>query len=248
MTSPIHITTFDDEGLLYSEQFGDHYFSRNGGSAECQHVFLNGNNLPQRWENGLNFNIGELGFGTGLSFLTVWRNWRQIRRAGQILHFTSVEAFPVDKATAKRALTPYDDFGSLRDDLLNHWDQITASGPSRFSASPSRPPSSSSSPPPPLEFDAQTKLQVVVRPVEEALEYFAQIDAWFLDGFAPSKNPDMWSLPVMQKLAERTATGGTFASYTAAGWVRRNLQAAGFEVAKHPGFGTKRDMIAGRLA
>jgi tRNA U34 5-methylaminomethyl-2-thiouridine-forming methyltransferase MnmC len=224
MTACTHNTHFDEDGLLFSDQFGDHYFSRNGGAAECLHVFLAGNNLPKRWENGHNFNIGELGFGTGLNFLTTWQIWQQVRQTGQHLTFTSVEAFPVDRQTAQQALAPYEEFGDLRDRLLAQWMHA------------------------PLQIDAQTTLQIVVKPVEDALREFPLIDAWILDGFAPAKNPDMWSLAVMQRLAEQTADGGTFASYTAAGWVRRNLQQAGFAVEKRPGFGTKRDMIAGRLA
>ena len=222
-----HNTIFDDDGLLFSQQFDDHYFSRNGGAAECSHVFLKGNDLPKRWQNASKFNIGELGFGTGLNFLTTWQIWQKERRNDHTLVFTSVEAFPVDKATASQALSPYDEFGGLREQLLLQWDDL-------FSGSF-------------WQADPQTIVQIIAKPVEDGLEQFPMTDAWFLDGFAPAKNPDMWSMPVMQAIADRTVNGGTFASYTAAGWVRRNLQAAGFEVEKRPGFGTKRDMIAGRL-
>lgn len=227
MTIRLHDTHFDDDGLLFSKQFEDHYFSRNGGAAECLHVFLNGNDLPDRWENTLNFKVGELGFGTGLNFLTTWQIWRELRREGQKLVFTSVEAFPVDSETAKRALEPYGEFGELRDHLLQLWDDLFA-GQS-------------------WQADTQTTLRIIAKPVESALDEFPLIDAWYLDGFAPAKNPDMWSEQVMQAIAEHSAPNATFASYTAAGWVRRNLQKAGFEVEKRRGFGTKRDMIAGRL-
>ena len=227
MTVSLHDTHFDDDGLLFSKQFEDHYFSRNGGAAECMHVFLNGNDLPKRWENGTNFNIGELGFGTGLNFLTTWQIWQQLRRDGQMLIFTSVEAFPVDRKTAHRAIEPYEAFGELRDQLLLQWDELFADHS--------------------WQADPQTTLRVIAEPVECALDGFPPIDAWYLDGFAPARNPDMWSQPVMQAIADHSAPTATFASYTAAGWVRRNLQEAGFDVEKRPGFGTKRDMIAGRL-
>ena len=227
MTVTLHDTEFDGDGLLFSKQFDDHYFSRNGGAAECHHVFIDGNQLPNRWESCTNFNIGELGFGTGLNFLTTWRLWQQKRRDGQSLVFTSVEAFPVNREVAEQALAPYDAFSELRDQLLQQWDALVLEEA--------------------WQADAQTKLRVIVKPVEQALVEFPTVDAWYLDGFAPAKNPDMWSLPVMKSIANRSAVGSTFASYTAAGWVRRNLQQAGFDVEKRPGFGTKRDMITGHL-
>lgn len=233
MANTSHLTHFDNDGLLFSQQFNDHYFSRNGGAAECLHVFLSGNELPKRWENGHNFNIGELGFGTGLNFLTTWQNWQRNRKPDQVLNYTSVEAFPVEQRTAQQALEPYAEFHDLREALFANWDNI-CSAPTSLPAHA-------------IELDEQTRLQVVVMPVEQALDEFPQVDAWYLDGFATSRNPDMWSLGVMQKIASLTGAGGTFASYTSAGWVRRNLQQAGFQVEKRPGFGTKRDMIAGYL-
>ena len=100
----------------------------------------------------------------------------------------------------------------------------------------------------PIWLDPQTNLHVVHKPVELALLEFPKINAWYLDGFAPAKNPQMWSREVMQLIAGRSSPAASFASYTAAGWVRRNLSAAGFHVEKRPGFGSKRDMIAGYLS
>ncbi|MEP1206932.1 MAG: tRNA (5-methylaminomethyl-2-thiouridine)(34)-methyltransferase MnmD [Rhizobiaceae bacterium] len=225
MIAGSHDTCVDDDGLLYSQQFGDHYFSRHDGSEECRHVFLAGNDLPGRWRDQSDFTIGELGFGTGLNFLVTWQAWKRARLPGQRLNFVSLEAYPLKPDTAREALSSWPDLAGLTDELLAQWNSLTA----------------------PHQIDDQTTLQVHHCPVEQALPRFPETDAWYLDGFAPSKNPDMWSLDAMQRIADHTAPNGTFASYTAAGWVRRNLDAAGFEVIKKPGFGTKRDMIAGVL-
>ena len=89
MMAVTHKTRFDEDDLLFSEQFEDHYFSRHDGSAECRHVFMAGNGLPERFADQDIFTIGELGFGTGLNFLVTWQVWQQIRRPGQMLHFAS---------------------------------------------------------------------------------------------------------------------------------------------------------------
>ena len=188
-----HNIHFDDDGLLIPNSLATIISPE---MAAQPNAFFNGNDLPERWGNGNNFNIGELGFVTGLNFLTTWQIWQRIRQLGQMLTFTSVEAFPVDRKTARRALAPYEEFGALREAMLDNWETPTAA-PSP-TANRER------------QIDAQTSLRVVVKPVEEALAEFPQINAWFLDGFAPAKNPDMWLLPVMQKLVERTAPRGTF--------------------------------------
>jgi tRNA U34 5-methylaminomethyl-2-thiouridine-forming methyltransferase MnmC len=225
MTPKLHKTRFDDNNLLFSEQFEDHYFSRHDGSAESRHVFMAGNDLPERWSHKTNFTIGELGFGTGLNFLVSWQAWIRNRRPEQQLTFVSVEGFPLDSGSAGRALSKWPELAQLTDGLLSRWREISD----------------------PVQLDAQTILHVHHLPVEQALDGFPKVNAWYLDGFAPSKNPDMWSKSVMQSIAQHTAPEGTFASYTAAGWVRRNLAEAGFDVEIRPGFGTKRHMIAGVL-
>lgn len=218
-----HATEFHEKDLLFSQQFEDHYYSRNDGRAETSHVFLGGNNLPERWAQIETFSIGELGFGTGLNFLETWSIWLDTRKPDQHLSFVSVEGFPIDVDTAERALKRWPELDGLAQLLLKQWSSLGQ----------------------PIQLDAQTTLHVVHDHVEQALTQFPQIDAWYLDGFAPSRNPDMWSLEVLETVGSLTRSGGTCASYTAAGWVRRNLQQAGFAVEKRPGFGTKRDMIVG---
>lgn len=215
--------SFDENDLPFSHRFEDHYYSRNDGRAECDHVFVQGNRIPERWAGTDQFVIGELGFGTGLNFLETWSQWCAQRRAGQHLTFVSVEGFPMDAETATKALARWPDLSKLSETLLNHWSDL-------FRV---------------VEMDAQTSLHVHHGEASEMLLNFPQVDAWYLDGFAPAKNPDMWSPELMKLVGEKTKPDGTFASYTAAGWVRRNLEEAGFAVEKRPGFGSKRDMIAG---
>lgn len=217
------VAIIDEDGLPFAPAFQDHYFSRHDGRAETDHVFLAGNGLPQRWQDQAQFVIGELGFGTGLNFLETWHQWRQTRSKGQMLTFVSVEGFPLTRDVAAQALSAWPELADLTDSLLGKWDDILA----------------------PTQLDEQTTLHVLQGDVVEMMPKFPLVDTWFLDGFAPAKNPAMWSADVMCALAERTAPHGTFSSYTAAGWVRRNLADAGFAVEKRPGFGRKRDMIAG---
>ncbi len=220
MSDPI---CFDENDLPFSEIYGDHYYSRNDGRAECAHVFLAGNGLPTRWGEVDHFTIGELGFGTGLNFLETWATWQRTRKPNQQLRFISVEAHPIDAETAKRALSPWPELHELGNKVLCKWDDI-------FSET---------------QMDEQTTLHVFLGKADKMLPSYPKVNAWFLDGFAPSKNSEMWSEELMRLVAERTVNGGTCASYTAAGWVRRNLEAAGFAMEKRAGFGTKRDMIAG---
>ena len=227
-TSPMALDpetiSFDENDLPFSNRFEDHYYSRNDGRAECDHVFIQGNRVLQRWGEAEKFLIGELGFGTGLNFLETWAQWCETRKQGQHLTFVSVEGFPMNKADATKALAHWPDLAHLSDQLLDQWSDLFHS----------------------IEIDSQTTLHVHYGRADKILHDFPKVDAWYLDGFAPAKNPDMWSLELMKLVGEKTKTTGTFASYTAAGWVRRNLEEAGFTVEKRPGFGTKRDMIAGK--
>lgn len=218
---------FREGDMPFSKQFGDHFYCKSDGRAECGHVFLNGNGLPDRWQGVENFSIGELGFGTGLNFLETWRQWKLHREAGAQMHFVSFEAFPMDAAIMRRSLAAWPEVAAEFAELEEHWKGLTQL-PTKW------------------QMDEQTTLTIVVADVLDGMRAWqGRCDAWFLDGFAPSKNPDMWSLDLMRSMHERTSDKGTFASYTAAGWVRRNLAEAGFEVRKTPGFAGKRDMIVG---
>jgi len=206
-----------------SLQFDDPYFSLENGLAETEHVFLAGNDLPARFRDG--FHVGELGFGTGLNFLTTWAAWRACG-AGGTLHFTSFEAFPMAPADMATALTAFPALAGLAMQLLNAMQK--GAGVCTFE-------------------DAQ--LTVISGDARQTVPYWSErADAWYLDGFSPAKNPELWGRDLLRAVAGHTAPGGTAATYTAAGFVRRGLQDAGFHVTRAPGFGRKRHMTRAVLA
>ncbi|MAZ16506.1 MAG: 5-methylaminomethyl-2-thiouridine methyltransferase [Ahrensia sp.] len=218
--------TWSEGDMPYSRRFGDYFYSQSDGQAECRHVFLGGNGLPDRWNMSGDFTIGELGFGTGLNFLETWRNWRESRSAGS-LSFVSFEAFPMAAEHIERALASWPELYGLAEKLLAHWPSLSGI-------------------PTDWAMDERTTLTVTVGDALDGVRNWrGPADAWYLDGFAPARNPEMWSSDLMQAVADRTKRGGTFASYTSAGWVRRNLQAAGFSVEKRPGHAGKREMTSG---
>jgi tRNA U34 5-methylaminomethyl-2-thiouridine-forming methyltransferase MnmC len=209
-----------DGVIPVSTRFDDPYFSLNDGLAETRHVFLAGNDLPARLRPG--FQIAELGFGTGLNLLaTLIAADCQL---GPIL-YTSFEAFPLSAPDIARALDHFPQAQAVAAPLVANW----ACGNSRFTLGP-------------------LQVEVVIGDARATLpQWQGRADAWFLDGFSPAKNPEMWSPDLMSEVARHTAPGGTFATYTAAGHVRRSLTDAGFDVARLPGHGRKRHMSVGRL-
>lgn len=211
-----------DGGLPVSELFGDPYFSRSDGLAETRHVFLAGNDLPRRFRDG--FHIAELGFGTGLNLLATLIAWQGAGLRGR-LRFTSFEAYPMAVADMARALAAFPEAWAVADPLLAAW----ARGARRFALGPADVAI--------VEGDARVTLP----------RWQGQADAWFLDGFSPARNPELWGETLLAEVGRHTAPAGTFATYTAAGFVRRGLQAAGFQVARIPGYGTKRHMSHGHL-
>jgi tRNA U34 5-methylaminomethyl-2-thiouridine-forming methyltransferase MnmC len=213
--------------MPYSAAFGDHFYCQTDGRLECGHVFLNGNGLPGRWQERRTFRIGELGFGTALNFCETWRQWKRHCLPGAELHFISFELYPMRAAEIDRALSRWPEIDAERQAMVSLW--------------PDDPQGTVA-----LRLDAQTRLSVVCGPAIQGVRNAeAGFDAWYLDGFAPSRNADMWSAELMQLVHDRTAEGGTFATYAAAGFVRRNLQAAGFVVERRKGFAGKREMLCG---
>ncbi|WEZ82860.1 tRNA (5-methylaminomethyl-2-thiouridine)(34)-methyltransferase MnmD [Rhizobium sp. 32-5/1] len=222
-----HTLEWHEGDMPYSAEFGDHFYCREDGRLECDHVFLGGNDVIARWQNATDFNIGELGFGTGLNFCETWRQWKQVPRDGQHLHFISFERFPMKANEIDRALSRWPEINDERNALCAAWSMEPAGNVT-------------------IEFSSDVRLTVVIGTAETQLTSFAPIfDAWYLDGFAPLRNPDMWSLDLMRSVFDRTNPGGSFATYAAAGFVRRNLQAAGFAVERRKGFGAKREMLCG---
>lgn len=212
--------TIDEAGTVRSASFGDVYFSREGGAAETDHVFLRGNDLPQRWEKQDSFTIGELGFGTGLNFLVAMETFLKTNAHGR-LHFFSVEKFPLTKAQLAQLHGADHELVKNYPDRLPGWHRV--------------------------HFGRATLTLGFGDAAELLSELQARADAWFLDGFAPAKNPDMWSENIFQEIARLSAHGASFATFTSAGAVKRGLEAQGFAVEKVKGFGSKRDMLVGRL-
>ncbi|WP_146346452.1 tRNA (5-methylaminomethyl-2-thiouridine)(34)-methyltransferase MnmD [Falsiphaeobacter marinintestinus] len=207
--------TWKDGGVPVSERFDDPYFSLQNGLAETRHVFLDGNGLPDRFCQG--FHIAELGFGTGLNMLATWALWEQSGQTG-VLHFTSFEAFPMAKPDMAQALEAFPELAPRSERFLAVWQGgVCDLGTLRLEV---------------IEGDARLTLPA----------WAGQADAWFLDGFSPAKNPELWENQLMASVAQHTAQGGTAATYTAAGFVRRGLEAAGFTVERTPGYGRKRHM------
>ncbi|MBY6154294.1 tRNA (5-methylaminomethyl-2-thiouridine)(34)-methyltransferase MnmD [Vannielia litorea] len=211
-----------DNGTPVSTKFDDPYFSLENGLAETRHVFLAGNGLPERLRAG--FHVAELGFGTGLNLLALWA---AAREAGVAVRYTGFEAFPMTAEEAGRALAPFAEaFPDMVAALVAQWPE--AGG--RMSGE-------------------GLEAEVIAGDARERLPgWDGAADAWFLDGFSPAKNPELWEPELMAEVARHTAPGGTFATYTAAGHVRRALEAAGFAVTRQPGFGRKRHMSTGTLA
>jgi tRNA U34 5-methylaminomethyl-2-thiouridine-forming methyltransferase MnmC len=215
-----------DGDMPFSTAFGDHFYCREDGRAECGHVFLAGNGLPERWAAGGTFVIGELGFGTGLNFCETWRVWKQ--QATGSLHFISFELHPMDRADIGKALSRWPEIDAERQSLLAAW--------------PDEPHGLVQ-----LQLAKDVTLTVVCGDAFGNLSSSAQtFDAWYLDGFAPSRNPAMWSAEILNAVHEHTRPDGTFATYAAAGFVRRNLVATGFQVERRPGFAGKREMLCGK--
>jgi len=218
-----------------SRQFEDIYYSQSDGIAESTFVFLKGNRLSERWQSHPHpeFCIAETGFGTGLNFLLTWAAWRQQSKPCR-LHFISIEKYPMSRGDLSRALDNWPSLGELTVDLIDNYpDPIP--GTHRIV----------------LE-QGQLTLDLWWEDVADALPDLAtaspgQVDAWYLDGFAPSRNTDMWNPAIFEAMAQGSRAGATFATFTAAGDVRRGLQNSGFAVKKEPGFGHKRERLTGTL-
>lgn len=210
-----------DGRVPVSTRFDDPYFSLENGLAETRHVFLDGNDLPDRFCDG--FHIAELGFGTGLNMLTAWAAWEEAGHQSP-LQFTSFEAFPMAPSDMAQALAAFPSLFSWRDRFLDVWtgEEACDLGTMHLTV---------------IKGDARQTLPTWAGPA----------DAWFLDGFSPAKNPELWGETLLSEVARHTAAGGTVATYTAAGFVRRGLNDAGFTVTRVSGYGRKRHMVRGAL-
>ncbi len=209
---------------------GDVYFSANDGLAETKAVFLAGCDLPARWQQDDLHSIAELGFGTGLNFMATLAKWRKFARPDQRLHYIAIEGAPLSHEQLSRAHKAFPELKREATDLQQIWPDAVKGFHRRSVPGNANEPS--------------IELTLLFGPVAEMLPQLdAQIDSWFLDGFAPAKNPQMWSEEVFAQLARLSRPETRLATYSVAGLVRRGLAAHGFEVEKKPGHGRKRQRL-----
>ncbi len=215
----------------FSAQYQDVYFSSDNGLLETEHVFLQGNDLSSRWQqpNIETFTIIETGFGTGLNFLCASRLWLESAPKQAVLHFISVEKYPLTLQDIKAALQLWPELSTLSQPLLTRYATLNDARTITL-------------------YDSRIRLTLLIG---DATEQLSQIDhkadAWFLDGFSPAKNPDMWQSGLFAQMARLSHPDSTFATFTSAGMVRRGILAAGFKVNKRSGFGKKREMSYGHF-
>lgn len=229
-----------EDGVPRAARFCDTYFSRAGGLQETRHVFLGGNDLPRRFDGRESFTIAEFGFGTGLNFLTVLDALGAMPSPPR-LTFVSFELYPMTRDQVARALAAFPEIADFVAQLLDvwavgdGWNRMTVAGADLIVG----------------VGDARTLICSISTEPAALLPadglVVAPVDAWFLDGFSPARNPELWGVELFGQAAGLSAADATLATYSAAGWVRRNLAAAGFNVEKYKGFAGKREMVAGRL-
>lgn len=225
---------WDEKGLPHSVAFDDKYFCEDNGLLESRHVFCGGNRLSERFK-ALNpnetFAIGETGFGTGLNFLCAWQLFDEHAPQQSKLHFISLDQFPLSASDLIKALSIWPELKNYTDKLTAQYSQISQESPCI------------------IFNNGRVKLTLIYDHVDRALAKIKKedhkIDAWFMDGFGPAKNPDMWSEQVFEKMAVLSHRETTCATFTVAGHVRRGLRDAGFEVKKAKGVGRKRQMLEG---
>lgn len=254
---------WDEQHQPRSNIFNDVYFSVENGLEESRYVFLQGNQLEQRWQKlpaGTTFTIVETGFGTGLNFLAAWQLWHSMldQLADNCkLHFISIEKFPLSAEELKKAHCAWPELSAFSNQLVSAYPPQPWYGTQTLSFCSS-----------PNELKPNIELSLVFEDVSEALirisgrtdfgphsaaeepslgEKTPAADAWFLDGFAPAKNPEMWTATLFNAMKNNSRINTSFATFTAAGVVRRALLEVGFNCRKVPGFGRKREMLLGQF-
>lgn len=226
MNQPNHQIDWRDTGaggrVPVSRRFDDPFFSLENGLEETRHVFLAGNDLPVRFRPG--FHIAELGFGTGLNLVATALAWMAAGVRGR-LSFTSFEAYPLSGSDARAALAAFPEAASMTDAIAH-----ALEGYGRIET-------------------PQLSARIIFGDARQTVPAWqGRADAWFLDGFSPARNPELWEPALLKAVADHTLPGGTVATYSAAGHVRAALAEAGFAVTRIAGYGRKRHMTKGRLA
>ncbi len=209
-----------ENGVPVSYQFDDPYYSRENGLEETRHVFLEGCRLPTMIESGQT-SIAELGFGTGLNFCSTLAFWQQYAPPDLPLHYTAFELYPMQAEEIDRALGVWPELDIQRAALVSAWRReggVMQIGPARLTL---------------IVGDARHTVAA----------WQGKANAWYLDGFAPSRNPEMWEPDLLKAVGQNSAPGAIAATYSVAGAVRQGLQAAGFTLERLPGYGRKREML-----
>ena len=219
-----------DDGTPRSRVSEDVYFSTSGGIDETRHVFIEGIGGQKFFKNRDVTRIAELGFGTGLNFIATWRHWVDAAPNDATLHYTSIEGYPMSAELLQRSLATFPDLTAEAAALIAGWPPLVR-GTHRLILGYGR-----------------VHLTLIFDDVLNALDRLSgAFDAWYLDGFSPAKNPDMWTGDVLDRVRALSASGARLATFTAAGHVRRTLAELGFEVEKRKGFGRKRDCVSAHL-
>ncbi|WP_341274767.1 tRNA (5-methylaminomethyl-2-thiouridine)(34)-methyltransferase MnmD [Rhodocyclus gracilis] len=249
------------DGTPFSEAYGDVYHTRTGGLGQACHVFLGGNDLPRRWQGRDGFVILETGFGLGLNFLATWATWRADPERSQTLHFISCEKHPFLRddlqrahALAETGHTDPDAIQSeaaqdgtappessraetqlaqailnLADTLCLHWPTLTEGRHD-------------------IAFEeGRVRLTLLFGDASDTLQHLPELaDAFFLDGFSPAKNPELWSAELLALVSQHAAPAASLATWSVASGVRHALADQGWQLKKTPGFRGKREMLQGR--
>ncbi|MEW6312505.1 MAG: bifunctional tRNA (5-methylaminomethyl-2-thiouridine)(34)-methyltransferase MnmD/FAD-dependent 5-carboxymethylaminomethyl-2-thiouridine(34) oxidoreductase MnmC [Pseudomonadota bacterium] len=236
MTRPAHPTitparlSYAADGTPYSEAYGDVYHSAHGGLGQARHVFLAGNCLPQRWQGREQFVVLETGFGLGLNFLATWQAWRDDPRRCERLHFVSVEKHPFTRADLAALHARFPELAAYSQQLLARWPPL-APGLHR------------------LHFEqGRVTLTLALGDAQALLPRIAcRADAIYLDGFAPGKNPELWSQQLCRDISVLARNGATLATWSVAAPVRAALTTWGWQLEKRPGYAGKREMLCGQV-
>ena len=220
--------------IPYAKQFGDIYFSQDNGLLETRHVFINANDLEARLaelKDYAYFHVGETGFGTGLNVLALWQLWQRIRPNNHSrLHVTTVEKFPLSQTDLIRALQVWPELKALADQLILQY-PLPISGCHRLAFPEDR-----------FSIDLWLGDAHDIFPI---IPKTCAVDAWFLDGFAPACNPDIWQEQVLKNIVRLSKVGTTFTSFSVAGVLKRGLREQGIQVSRPRGFLHKREMLKG---
>lgn len=220
---------WDSDGRLVSDLYSDVYFTGDDGIEECQHIFIKGNGLPERWKGIKKFTIIETGFGTGLNFLVTWDLWKKHADRDAVLEYCSVEKHPVPAEHLEVIHKKWPGFRRLSEKLVKAYPE-TKSGIHEVCLD-----------------DKNARLFLLFDDAVNIDKLGVSADAWFLDGFSPASNPEMWSSALIEKIGGMTKPGGTFATFTSASDVRAAFERSGFTIARNTGFGSKRHMLKGSL-